>query len=149
MDEIGKVLPALFKKQIGRSEPHLLEILTPLWPRIVGRIMAEHSQPATFACGMLTLCTDSATWAVQLRHMTEEIRGGVNKFLGQAIVKKLRIKTATGGALPAPPRPVGRIAAPARPRAEKSMNTDSITDPEIAAALANSFAKYFSRPGRA
>ena len=49
MDEIGKVLPALFKKQIGRSEPHLLEILTPLWPRIVGRIMAEHSQPAAFA----------------------------------------------------------------------------------------------------
>jgi predicted nucleic acid-binding Zn ribbon protein len=149
VDEIGKVLPALFKKQIGRSEPHLLDILVPLWPRIVGRIMAEHSQPAAFASGLLTLNTDSATWAVQLRHMTEEIRGGVNKFLGQAIVKKLRIKAATGRSLFASPRPVGRIASPARPQAEESMNTDSITDPEIAAALANSFAKYFNRPGRA
>ena len=149
MDEIGKVLPALFKKQIGRSEPHLLDILVPLWPRIVGRIMAEHSQPAAFASGLLTLNTDSATWAVQLRHMTEEIRGGVNKFLGRAIVKKLRIKTASGRSLFATPRPAGRIAAPARPQAENSMNTESITDPEIAAALANSFAKYFNRPGRA
>lgn len=149
MDEIGKVLPALFKKQIGRSEPHLLEILIPLWPRIVGKIMAEHSQPAAFAFGMLTLNTDGATWAVQLRHMTEEIRGGVNNFLGRAVVKKLRIKTATGRSVFASPRPVSRAAAPERPRAERSMNTDSIADPEIAAALANSFAKYFNRPGKA
>ena len=93
MDEIGKILPSLFRKQICRAEPHLLEILLPLWPRIAGKTMAQHSQPALFASGVLTLTTDCATWGTQLRHMTEEIRAEINGFLGQPIVKKLRIKT--------------------------------------------------------
>ena len=144
MYEIGKLLPALFKKQIRRAEPHLLEILAPLWPRIVGKTMARHSRPALFELGVLPLHADCATWGTQLRHMTEEIRTEVIGFLGQAIVKKLRVKTVsqpdlfsrgTNGIAPSPP-----------PLAEMVMDTDSIADPEIAAALASSYAKYFNRP---
>ncbi len=148
MDEIGKLLPALFRKQIGRAEPHLLEILIPLWPRIAGKIMAQHSQPAIFASGVLTLNTDSATWGTQLRHMTEEIRTEINGFLGKPIVKKLRIKTVTQQGRFSSTRPARVAASPVPLWAEKAMNTESIADPEIAAALASSFAKYFSRPGR-
>ncbi len=115
MDQIGKLLPALFKKQIGRAEPHLLEILVPLWPRIVGKTMAQHSRPALFAFGVLTLNADCATWGTQLRHMTEEIRAGVNGFLGQAIVKKLRIKTVTQPDLfRRPGAPMSRARHPVR-----------------------------------
>ena len=67
VDEIGKILPSLFSKQIRREEPYLLEILGPLWPRIVGKSIAQHSQPTLFASGVLSLAADSATWAKQLR----------------------------------------------------------------------------------
>ncbi|MGA2986859.1 MAG: DUF721 domain-containing protein [Terriglobia bacterium] len=146
MDEIGKMLPGVFRKQIRRAEPHLLEILLPLWPRIVGKSMAQHSQPTFFASGVLTLATDSATWSTQLKHLTEEIRAEINGFLGQPIVKKLRIKTVTQPDLFSPPRVSPGIALPAPPPVNPAMGTDSIADPQIAAALASSYAKYFNRP---
>lgn len=148
MDEIGKVLPTLFRKQIGRAEPHLLDILLPLWPRIAGKTMAQHSQPVFFASGILTLATDCATWNTQLRHMTEEIRAGINGFLGQSIVKKLRIKTAAQPSLFASTRPSRGITPPAPAVAEKAMDTAAILDPQVALALASSYAKYFTRPRR-
>ena len=78
--------------------------------------MAQHSQPAFFASGVLTLTTDCATWGTQLRHMTEEIRAKINGFLGQPIVKKLRIKTVTQPGLFSLPRPLARqLLRPRRP----------------------------------
>ena len=145
MDEIGKLLPSLFRKQIGRAEPHLLEILIPLWPRIAGNIIAQHSQPSLYASGVLTLHADSATWGTQLRYMTEEIRAEINGFLGRPIVKKLRIKTVPQSDLFSPTRRSRGTALPATPVAEKPMETDSIADPEIASALLSSYAKYFNR----
>jgi hypothetical protein len=148
VDEIGKILPSLFRKQIRRAEPHLLDILLPLWPRIAGKTMAQHSQPALFASGVLTLTTDCATWGTQLRHMNEEIRTEINHFLGQPIVKKLRIKTVTQPDLFSRPRVSRAAALPAPPLVEQAMDNHSIADPEIASALASSYAKYFNRPRR-
>jgi hypothetical protein len=148
VDEIGKILPSLFRKQIRRAEPHLLDILLPLWPRIAGKTMAQHSQPAFFASGVLTLTTDCATWGTQLRHMTEEIRAEINGFLGQPIVKKLRVKTVTQPALFFRPRVSQGSAPPLPPPVSQAMDTDSIPDPEVATALASSYAKYFNRPRR-
>jgi hypothetical protein len=148
VDEIGKILPSLFRKQIRREEPHLLEILVPLWPRIAGRSIAEHSQPSGFVAGVLTLNADCATWCNQLKFMAEEIRTKINSFLGQPIVKKLRIKTVTQHSLFSPPRPSRGTISPARPLVEQAMDTTSIPDPSIALALASSYAKYFNRPRR-
>jgi len=148
VDEIGKILPSLFRKQIRRAEPHLLDILLPLWPRIAGKTMAKHSQPAFFASGVLTLATDCATWGTQLRQMTEEIRAGINGFLGQPIVKKLRIKTVTQPDLFSPPRPSRLTALPAPAVVKQAVDTTAIADAEIVSALATSYAKYFNRPRR-
>lgn len=145
MDEIGNILPTLFRRQLRRAEPHLLDILLPMWPRIVGKTMAQHSQPAFFASGVLTLAADGATWSTQLRHMAEQIRAEINRFLGQPIVKKLRIKTVTQASLFSPSRPARGAAMPALPLGDRAMNTDSVADPEIASTLANSYAKYFTR----
>jgi hypothetical protein len=148
VDEIGKVLPTLFRKQFGRAEPHLLEILLPLWPRIVGKTMAQHSQPAFFASGVLTLNADCATWGTQLRRMTEAIRIEINGFLGQSIVKKLRVKTVNQPSLFPLSPPSQGTAPPVPALVEKAMDTASIPDREIASTLAGSYAKYFSRPRR-
>ena len=148
VDEIGKILPSWFRKQIRRADPHLLEILLPMWPRIAGKTMALHSQPAFFASGVLTVTTDCATWGTQLRQMTEEIRAEINGFLGVPMVKKLRIKTVTEPSLFSLPRPSRPAAPPAPALGEQAVDTTAIADREIASALATSFAKYFNRSRR-
>jgi hypothetical protein len=148
VDDIGKILPSLFKKEIRRDEPHLLEILQPLWPRITGKPMAQHSQPVSFAAGVLTVTTDCPTWNAQMRHMTEDIRCGINGFLGQSIVKKLRIKKVNQAGLFSAPGMNRESASPEFKVSNPPMDTTSITDPEIASALADSYAKYFSTPRR-
>ena len=148
MDEVGKLLPALFRKQVRRLEPRLLEILLPLWPRIAGKTMAQHSKPTCFASGVLTLATDGAAWGTALRHMTTEIRAEINGFLGQPVVKKLRINTVIQPDLFSFPSPPRRTALPAPLLGNQVMDTTSIADREIASALASSYAKYFDRPRR-
>ena len=88
MDEIGKLLPTLLKKEMRRPEPRILEVLVPLWPRIAGKAMAQHTRPASFELGTLTLHTNCPTWALQLRQMSEEIRSKVNSVLGRETVKE-------------------------------------------------------------
>jgi len=147
VDEIGKLLPFVFRKQIRRAEPRLLEILIPLWPRIAGKTMAQHSQPAAFESGVLTLTTDCATWGAQLRQMTEEIRAEINSFLGQPVVKKLRVKKVAQLDLFAS-RPSSGTATRTLVLPEGGVDTTSIPDPEIARVIASSYAKYFARPRR-
>lgn len=148
MHEIGKLLPSVFRKQIRRAEPRLLEILTPLWPRIVGKPMAEHSQPAGFEYGVLSLSTDCATWGAQLRQMTEEIRAEVNSFLGQPAVRKLRIeKVARLGLLPRTDRSHRPALVPSTPE-DAAVDTTPIRDPEVAQVVARSYCKYFAHQRR-
>ena len=148
MDEIANILPSLFRKQIRRDEPHLVEILAPLWPRIAGRTIAHHSQISLFSGGVLTLSTEPGTWTTQLRFMSGEILKQINDFLGQPVVKKLRITTVTQRDLfAARQQPREHFSAP-RPRAVQPMDTSPIADQAIAHTLANSYAKYFNRPQR-
>lgn len=143
MDEIGRILPGLFRRQIRRTEPHLIEILLPLWPRIAGKMLAQHSRPACFASGLLTVSTDCATWGGQLRQMTEELRAGINGFLGQPVVRKLRIRTEPPSLFAAK---VMRKDGVLSPDLKGQMtDTTAIADREVAAAYAASYAKYFSR----
>jgi hypothetical protein len=147
VDEIGRILPGLFRKQIRRTEPHLVEILLPLWPRIAGKTLAHHSRPALFASGLLTVATDCPTWSGQLRHMTEELRAGINGFLGQPIVRKLRIKTEPASLFSGllSTKAARQCAALSPNFREQVTDTAAIADREIAAAFAASYAKYFSR----
>ena len=92
MEEIGKILPAVFKTQIRRAEPPLIEFLTPLWPRVVGKAIAECTRPVAFSGGSLTLGCSCPSWTAQLRSMNDEIRDAINNFLGGAIVKKLSVR---------------------------------------------------------
>lgn len=145
MDEIGKILPAAFKAQVRRADAALVEILAPLWPRVVGRGIAQQVRPVAFAAGTLTLATACPTWAAQLRQMAEEIRAQINNFLGSPVVKKLRVQHVSrmdSVELPAPPRksPLN-LEASGLPAPE---GVDKL-DPEISGILERSFAKYFAR----
>jgi predicted nucleic acid-binding Zn ribbon protein len=91
MEEIGKILPKVLKPQLSRLEPPVVEVLAPLWTRVVGKALARQCRPVAFSAGTLTLAADDADWAEPLQQMAEEIRAHVNNFLGKPVVKHLRI----------------------------------------------------------
>jgi predicted nucleic acid-binding Zn ribbon protein len=94
MEAVGNLLPAIFKKQMRRHETRVVDLLIPFWQKAAGRGIAENSTPVHFVAGTLTLETTCPTWAIQLRNMTEEIRAGINDFMGAPIVKKIRVQLA-------------------------------------------------------
>lgn len=147
MEEIGKILPAVFKVQVRRSDPALLEILVPLWPRVVGKGIAQQARPVTFAAGTLTLATTCPTWAAQLRHLAEEIRAQINNYLGSPIVKKLRVEHLPQMESAEQPAPQKSGLDPETLRLPAPELTAKL-DPEIAGILGRSFAKYFARHRR-
>lgn len=92
MEEIGKSLPGILRGYLRRESPHLIEVLAPLWPRVAGAAIAQHSRPVFFSAGTLTVETASEIWAVQLCQMGEEIRAEINGCLGLPLVKRLMVR---------------------------------------------------------
>jgi predicted nucleic acid-binding Zn ribbon protein len=148
VEEIGKILPAVFKRHVRQSEPALVELLAPLWPRLVGKAIARQSRPVAFEAGTLRVATSCPTWAVQLGQLAEEVRLGINGQLGAPLVKKLRVEydpEAGGAAL--------RKAAPAsRSTPEiatgKGLHGAARLEPGLSGVIERSYAKYFSRHER-
>jgi predicted nucleic acid-binding Zn ribbon protein len=94
MEEIGNFLPRIFKRQVHRGDPRLAEVLAPLWPRVAGHAVAEHSRPVRFGGGTLVLETDGDCWATQLQALSKEIQTQVNRFLGEPVIRQVRVRTA-------------------------------------------------------
>lgn len=125
-----------------------MEILAPLWPRVAGKHMAQHSRPVAFGAGTLTLATSCSSWAAQLRLMAEEIRAEINSFLGCPVVKKLRVQYVSRLDGPEPamrPQQLVPLLETSRP---DGVDSAAELDPEIARVLRLSFTKYFARNGR-
>jgi hypothetical protein len=148
MEEIGKILPAIFKRQVRRADPPLVELLTPLWPRVAGKAIAQQSRPIAFADGRLTLAVSCPSWTTQLRQMSEAIRAKINTFLGGPIVKKLRVQYVPNlRPLEAGARTHDGPAKPGTAKLNWPEGTGGL-DPEISGILERSFAKYFARTGK-
>jgi predicted nucleic acid-binding Zn ribbon protein len=96
MEEISKILPLIFKGQVRRSNPHVVDILAPLWRLVAGRPMARHSRPADFEDGLLTLECDCPAWSSEMRRMSDDILARINRYLGVPAVRKLKVRCVTG-----------------------------------------------------
>ena len=148
MEEVGKILPGVFKSQIRRADPPLVELLTPFWPRVAGKAIARFSRPLAFESGILTLGCSCLSWTAQLRGMREEVRAKINDFLGGVIVKTLKVLHVPDLAPleSAGEKPADRAA----PVTEKLSRADGAADldDEISETLGRSFAKYFARKGK-
>ncbi|MEJ2006866.1 MAG: DUF721 domain-containing protein [Acidobacteriota bacterium] len=92
MEEISKILPLIFRSQVRRSNPRLVEILAPLWSQVAGKPMARHSKPVAFEEGTLTLESDCTSWLNEMRRMESEIRAQINQYLGLPMVRKLKVR---------------------------------------------------------
>lgn len=94
MEEIGNILPHLFRRHVRRQDPRVAEILASLWPRVAGKLLAQHSRPVSFRGGTLTLAVPNGCWAKELQQLAEEIRARVNACMGGQVVKRLYISCA-------------------------------------------------------
>ncbi len=102
MEEISKILPLIFRNQVRRDNPRVVEILAPLWPQVAGKPMARHSRPVAFDEGTLTLESDCTAWSAEMRRMSEDIRAQINRYLGVPTVRKLRVRYVS--------RPISAVA---------------------------------------
>ena len=147
LEEIARIVPTVFRHEIRRADAQLAGILAPLWPRIVGKAMAQHSRPARFERGTLTLAA-CPSWAAQLRQMAEEIRAEINSFLGRPVVRKLRVDhTPSWESAPAPISP-GPLPLDVEALRESDSSAGASLGPEVSGIVERSFAKYFARSKR-
>lgn len=151
MEEIAKILPAVFKRHARRGNPPVVEMLAPLWGRVTGKAVAAQTRPVAFQAGRLTLATASPTWAAELGELRGQILEAVNACLGAPVAKELRVRVVRELAprRSEPPHP----ATPARPPEavdfdlrSQPRGEGSRLDAETARVLERSFHKYFSRP---
>jgi len=63
-----------------------------LWPKLVGDILANHTQPFAFAYGKLTVHCDHNTFAQQLHMLTHVIE---KKICSELDFQSIRIKVST------------------------------------------------------
>jgi hypothetical protein len=153
MEEVGRIIPCLIGTHLRGGDSRLVEILTSLWPRAVGKGIAQHSRPVTFVSGTLTMAASCSSWASQLGQMSEELRAEINSFLGRPVVKKLRVlhvpslvlengnSTTEAAKLK---MEAGRLKFP-NGHLKRALELANL-DPETARLVADAFDKYFSRP---
>lgn len=146
MDEIGKILPQFLKRHVRGERAPVLEVLTPLWPRVAGKAMARQARPVAFGDGTLTLVTGNPSWAIELRGLREEIRAAVNSALGRPLVKQLRVRLDPAMGENHLQETVRRSPVPVE--VFRGGPAEANLDPETREVLARSFAKYFARGER-
>jgi hypothetical protein len=156
MEDVSSILPRALKKQLLCRKPRVLEVLGPVWPRVVGKLIAQHSRLAAFNEGTLRVAAFSPPWAAQLSQMAEQIRDEVNRFCGAPVVRKLRVccdpckkPDVPNSASMERPATAERLAYSSE-EASRVLWAGHATnlDPELAEAVERSFVKYFSRKGK-
>jgi hypothetical protein len=156
MEDVGTILPKAFEKHLSCPAPRIVELLGPLWWRIVGKMIAQHSHPLRFNDGTLIVSACNPPWAAQLSRMAEQIRAEVNKFLAASVVQKIRVRC----------QPISKSVAAGASQRGKSLMPKRVVSPseevrrllwgdgdprlsgDLAAVVEQSFVKYFSRNGK-
>jgi hypothetical protein len=70
------------------------------WDEMVGPDIARHVRPRVLKNGVLSVRTDSAAWASELRYLGPQLMQKINSFIGRAVVSDLRISTGPLGESP-------------------------------------------------
>jgi predicted nucleic acid-binding Zn ribbon protein len=62
------------------------------WPRVVGRDVAAHCSPVTFADGVLVVRADSTAWATQVRLLVPTLLRRLGEELGEGVVEQVQVQ---------------------------------------------------------
>lgn len=69
-----------------------IHLLLGNWPKLVGRVNAEHSAPEAFHDGVLTVRASSTAWATQLRLFAPQLVARLNADLGDGSVTRVEVR---------------------------------------------------------
>ncbi len=61
------------------------------WDAIVGREVAQHAKPESFADGRLVVRTDSTAWATQMKLLAADVVHRLNEVLGDETVRVIEV----------------------------------------------------------
>lgn len=76
------------------------------WDHLVGRDVAQHCRPESYADGKLVVRTDSTAWATQMRLLAPTVVRRLNEELGDGTVTVIDVKGPTGPSWRKGPRSV-------------------------------------------
>ncbi|MGJ6981573.1 DUF721 domain-containing protein [Aestuariimicrobium soli] len=88
--EIGSLLGGLVRQR-GWSKQISVRTLLTSWPDLVGEVNAAHSTPEGYADGVLTVRTESTTWASSLRAIAPALVAELNRRLGDGTVVRVNV----------------------------------------------------------
>lgn len=85
---IGAVLSRVIRERGWTTQVNLRTMLA-RWPDLVGATNAAHSAPESYQDGVLTIRTESTTWATSLRALAPNLLAQLNSELGQGTVQRV------------------------------------------------------------
>lgn len=74
----------------GLERQQALEI----WPEVVGKLIAAHSEAISLTGGVLHVRVDSSVWAQELSMQQDKIKAGFARRLGEGAVTGIRFTSA-------------------------------------------------------
>ncbi len=100
---IAALVPAVTRNAFKRGAPGVAQLME-AWSGIVGPALAEVTVPRRLSQGTLTIgCAGPV--AMELQHLSNEVLGRINQYLGSQAVRRLRFVQITFVRAPVQPRP--------------------------------------------
>lgn len=116
---VAALVPAIVRPTFAHAAPGVARLME-AWPGIVGPSLAEVTSPRRMAQGTLTIACAGPV-AMELQHLSTELTGRINQYLGSQAVQRLRfVQTLTARAKSKP--------APRASAAAERAATDSVAD---------------------
>lgn len=112
---VAALMPAVTRAAFRRRSPATAQVMAD-WATIVGPALAGIATPRGLSAGTLTIACAGPV-AMELAHLSDELRARINTHLGRATVKRLRFVQSSPAALmepvlaSGPPRQDARAAA--------------------------------------
>lgn len=88
MERAGKSLWSALRRVARPDKP--LDLLTAVWPLMVGRRLALHTRPVAWRKGRVDVAVDQPEWQGQLESMGKDVRRQVNNWWGSELVREVR-----------------------------------------------------------
>lgn len=87
---LGTALDRLVESK-GWSTEVSVHTMLGRWPALVGPELAAHSRPEGYSDSVLTVRTDSTSWASQLRMLAPNLVAKLNEALGDGAVTRVKV----------------------------------------------------------
>lgn len=86
---IAAVVPTVTRVAFNRAAPGVAQLVE-VWVEIVGPALANATTPRRLIQGTLTIGCSSPV-ATELQHLSTELLGRINQYLGSQVVRRLRL----------------------------------------------------------